>query len=270
MVYHGPVTKAQSYLANLPKPYLLPPAESLADWLIDVSSGRLTPSQYSLTVKSKHSAKKSKKHKKKKSKRKDKEREEVEGDDAVSTRGPSTAQFEHSMEIAKERRQDLYDSWKEHYDSLSGKAKERYIPPKCYDLPARVEKPSFWTQLRGQVHRNLLMIWRNRASKLVDTLMIVGAVVLISWLQGVTKVTLPKQPGLSFNELVEGDPHEIPKTFPNLFGYALLPTSQAIEFALKIGVITAVLLGLTAAKSLTSKRLEFFRESGSGWGELEN
>jgi len=37
------------------------------------------------------------------------------------------------------------------------------------------------------------------------------------------------------------------------------------EYALKVGVITAVLLGLNASKSITGKRLEFFRESGSGW-----
>jgi hypothetical protein len=34
---------------------------------------------------------------------------------------------------------------------------------------------------------------------------------------------------------------------------------------LKTGVITAVLVGLTAAKAITEKRLEFFRESASGY-----
>jgi ABC-type enterobactin transport system permease subunit len=37
------------------------------------------------------------------------------------------------------------------------------------------------------------------------------------------------------------------------------------RYALKTGVITAVLVGLTAAKAITEKRLEFFRESASGY-----
>lgn len=37
------------------------------------------------------------------------------------------------------------------------------------------------------------------------------------------------------------------------------------RFALKIGVITGVLVGLTAAKAVTEKRLNFFREAGSGY-----
>lgn len=194
-----------------------------------------------------------------------------EGEDSdeygVSPRGPSNAKFENSLQIAKERRQVLYDCWNDYYNNLDEKSRSRYIPPKPYALPRPVEKPAFRTQLRGQIQRNFLMTWRNRSSKLVDTTMIVGAVVLISWLQGVTEVTRGQQPDLSFDELVEGDPYEIPKTFPYLFKYALGPTAGAIEFALKIGVITSVLLGLTAAKALTGKRLEFFRESGSGWGK---
>jgi len=37
------------------------------------------------------------------------------------------------------------------------------------------------------------------------------------------------------------------------------------RFGLKIGVITSILVGLSAAKSITNKRLEFFREAGSGY-----
>ena len=41
MVYHGAVDKSLTYFRNLN--YTLPPGESLADWLIDISSGRLEP-----------------------------------------------------------------------------------------------------------------------------------------------------------------------------------------------------------------------------------
>jgi hypothetical protein len=41
MVYHGPTKTAQSYFEALD--YFLPLGESVADWLIDIRSGRLEP-----------------------------------------------------------------------------------------------------------------------------------------------------------------------------------------------------------------------------------
>ncbi len=41
LVYHGPVDTAQDYFTNLN--YELPQGESVADWLIDISSGELSP-----------------------------------------------------------------------------------------------------------------------------------------------------------------------------------------------------------------------------------
>lgn len=275
MVFHGKVTDAQDYFSALSKPYYLPAGESVADWLIDVSSGRLTPYEpaSSSTI---STAGELREIRLRKSKGEmihlnppghADDEDGFDGiDAAVSNRGASSANFDFNLEKAKERRQELYDCWKLYYGSLNEQERERYTPPTPYDLPARVKKPTFWTQLRGQIHRNLLMSWRNRTSKLLDTMMLVGAIVLISWLQGTTEVTRAQQPKLTFDQLVEGDPYEIPKTFPSLFKYALGPTAVSVEFALKLGVIAAVLLGLMAAKALTSKRLEFFRESGSGWG----
>jgi energy-coupling factor transporter ATP-binding protein EcfA2 len=40
-VYHGPIAGAENYFSNLN--YSLPPGESVADWLIDIASGRLEP-----------------------------------------------------------------------------------------------------------------------------------------------------------------------------------------------------------------------------------
>lgn len=39
----------------------------------------------------------------------------------------------------------------------------------------------------------------------------------------------------------------------------------ALRYGIKMGVILTVLIGLTALKIITSKRKEFFRESGSGY-----
>ena len=37
------------------------------------------------------------------------------------------------------------------------------------------------------------------------------------------------------------------------------------RFPLKVGIISAVLIGLQATKIVTSKRIEFFREASSGY-----
>jgi hypothetical protein len=42
VVYHGPTEGAEPYFGDLE--YKLPKGESVADWLIDISSGRLEPS----------------------------------------------------------------------------------------------------------------------------------------------------------------------------------------------------------------------------------
>ena len=41
MVYHGPTNNSLDYFNRLG--YVLPQGESVADWLIDISSGRLEP-----------------------------------------------------------------------------------------------------------------------------------------------------------------------------------------------------------------------------------
>ena len=48
---------------------------------------------------------------------------------------------------------------------------------------------------------------------------------------------------------------------------SLIPSSEALleSYPVKTGIILAVLIGLTAIKILTHKRLEFFREAGSGF-----
>ena len=238
MVYNGPVGDAQAYFENLANPYYLPSGESLADWLIDISSGRLPPSKIS-----------------------DSRTVVVEVDNENDSR------LEGSIEKDTDRRQVLYDCWNTYYTSLSAEERSQYIAPDEYELPVSCQKPSFFRQLQTQIGRNFLIMWRNRTSKMIDTIMIVGAVALISAFEGVAELTRDWNPNLAFDHLVEGDPMKIPLTFPELFRYAIGGAQWTLEFSFKVAVITAVLLGLSAAKVLTSKRLEFFREAGSGWSE---
>lgn len=261
MVYNGPTEEAEIYFAGMSPPYYLPMGESLADWLIDVSSGLLPPNEVRAEVEPPE-ARQSQSHISLRN-----EHGDTFGnyeDPVVNSNGPSNSRFEYSIEKAKERREGLYQKWIE-YERLQNASEQASTAPKPYALPEAAEKPNFTTQFLYQVQRNVLISWRNRASKVADTTIIVGAVALISWFEKVAVVTLDYPPDATFAELVEGNPFEIPKAFPSFFAYAIAPTQAIVEYGMKIGVITAVLLALTAAKPFTSKRLEFFRESGSGW-----
>lgn len=50
----------------------------------------------------------------------------------------------------------------------------------------------------------------------------------------------------------------------SLYSYTV-PNIHLVQFALKIGVVVGTLISLSAARVLTEKRLELFREAGSGY-----
>lgn len=253
MVYHGPVNEAEQYFGRLPKPYHLPTGESVADWLIDVSSGRLEPE----TPERSESMS-------------DVDAEEVLDsiildNDAVGVAGPSSNKVDSAYEEAKLRREVLYTEWKSHVNSTGSKSEPTFSPPEPYDLPVPGDKPSFLFQLKVQLLRNFVLAWRNRFPKLVDTTIILVAVSLISLFEGVVNVTGGGEPGVDFSELTSGDAVDLVKSFPDLFNHTLIQLPVLIRFAMKLGIIVSVLLGLMASKSITQYRLEFFREAGSGY-----
>jgi hypothetical protein len=182
---------------------------------------------------------------------------------ALGSRGDSGSRADNSFEEAKVRRAFLYQHWLDHFQSLDEAALDGYRAPVPYALPGSVQKPTFWTQLWAQLERNWIVFKRNAFSKLVDTFLIVGSVILISLFQGITQVTVEEDPNVQFGNLISGNPQDLVKEFPNLFRYAWI--AKVLPYGHKIGVIVAVLVGLTAAKTITEKRLEFFREAGSGF-----
>lgn len=101
--------------------------------------------------------------------------------------------------------------------------------------------------------------------KVVDTTLVVGAVILISFFNGVTKVTTNKDVDVTFSDLASGNPLRLILSMPQLFSFALAGTSSLAQFALEVGVLAAVLLALAATKHITLHRLEFFREASSGY-----
>jgi ABC-2 type transporter len=250
MVYHGPVSESEQYFARLQEPYRLPAGESIADWLIDVSSGRLEPEKNESID----------------SDRDLDPRTVILDNAAVGMAGPSSGKVDTAYEEAKLRRQVLYDTWNKHVIANEN-VMTRLKAPEPYDLPVPVKNRSFVFQLIIQFRRNLLLAWRNRFSKLVDTAIILVAVSLICLFEGVvnlTRATDRDRTIISFEDLTSGNPFDLGRNFRGLFSYAN-DFAGLLRFAMALGVIASVLLSLMASKAITQYRNEFFREAGSGY-----
>eukprot|EP00538_Stauroneis_constricta_P012480 CAMPEP_0119548188 /NCGR_PEP_ID=MMETSP1352-20130426/2157_1 /TAXON_ID=265584 /ORGANISM="Stauroneis constricta, Strain CCMP1120" /LENGTH=1292 /DNA_ID=CAMNT_0007593377 /DNA_START=125 /DNA_END=4003 /DNA_ORIENTATION=- len=242
MVYHGPVPQARPYFEE--RNYELPLGESLADWLIDISSGRLEPSEPEALEDSVASLNAN------------------AVDRVVSPRGVSAGKQKQAVNDAKSRRAWLYEEWKTHYTKLNSEEREIYDVPDQYDLPGSVTKSPFPVQLYYQVTRAALVSYRNRFTKILDTVVVVGAMVIISLLEGVVVASRDDHPELDFDEATRPSHDNITEVFYQLFKYSLV---RHWGFALKSGLIIAVLIGLQATKIITTKRVEFFREAASGY-----
>jgi hypothetical protein len=266
MVYHGPTKTAQSYFEAFN--YVLPLGESVADWLIDISSGRLEPDSNILATRvveensnaedasevevealytnseekpilietNEDEKKKSKKKKKKKRKtdpQQTRQPEEppgrcIEGQGPglgivgiVGATGITTGKVDQVHEDAKERRAWLNEEWNNYFSALSGPDKRVYEVPEPYELPRSIEKPSFLYQLKYQTVRALLVAWRNGFSKFVDAVIIVGAVLIITFIDGVAKITSEKHPNIPFEDMVRPRSDSVESIFKELFKYAI-------------------------------------------------
>jgi energy-coupling factor transporter ATP-binding protein EcfA2 len=345
MVYHGAIDQSEQYFNRLH--YKLPEGESVADWLIDISSGRLEPdcqvascrkTEQIISRKSKRNLfaggfagvskldmkpseslgdKKStikfapelkEEDEKEENQRTedemiekpagqiarvsrenslklDDETEISEGsmeadplsrsttnfefagrcvtDDAiVGAKGVTTGKVVQAFEEAKGRRGWLYTEWETHFLRLGGEEKKLYEVPNSYALPDDVIKPSFWYQLVFQFRRACIVAYRNRFSKFIDACIIIGAIVVITALDGIAEITYDEDPDVAFEIMVRPTEDDVDDLFAGLFRYSL---TRQITYPLKVGIILSTLMGLTATKVLTSKRLEFFREAGSGY-----
>ena len=109
----------------------------------------------------------------------------------------------------------------EYFNQLGGEEKLLYEPPEKYDLPADTVKPSFWYQFISQLQRALIVAWRDRLSKIISSTIIVGSVVFITALDGVTQVSVDdRDPNLPFMTMVRPQPSEFPNIFQELFEYS--------------------------------------------------
>lgn len=103
---------------------------------------------------------------------------------------------------------------------------------------------------------------RNIAFKMIDTIIIVSCVFLISFLQGNLKLTSgDREPNIPLDLIASEEPNYF--ILPAIFSFSAT-NLDVREFALKVGVITSVLVGLVATKTSADKKQEFLREAGSG------
>jgi hypothetical protein len=141
----------------------------------------------------------------------------------VGTKGVTTGKVVQALEEAKERRAWLCEEWTKYFDRLSPEENSIYEPPQEYDLPFSIEEPSFGTQFRFQFRRAILVAWRNRFSKIIDSTIIVIAVIVITALDGVTDVSYDNDPEISYHVMVRPLEEDLPSIFQQLFNYSLIP-----------------------------------------------
>jgi hypothetical protein len=179
MVYHGPTRESLTYFTNLG--YSLPEGESLADWLIDISSGRLA-------------------------------RNAKDDDDNQSIQASFSSHLTLSPvklqgDSAALARNFLYDQWSKYFKALTPEKRLYYEPPAPYDLPKMRRKAGFLTQLKYYLHRNFIVSKRNMAAKVIDSFIVIFGIIISSLLVGQLKFTSGAVPRIEneFRLLTNGD-----------------------------------------------------------------
>ncbi|CAB9504093.1 Putative white-brown complex homolog protein 30 [Seminavis robusta] len=270
MCFHGPTDKAKDYFQS--RGYHLPVGESVADWLIDISSGQLAPDEDGLL----DNQATTRQRKSTMGLMGDGSGKEDLAAAAATGGGGATNLDEEESDVQALRREQLSKGWIEYFDKKNKNITKKsrlmyYSRPEPTDLPSHIIKPTFLDQLGVQLLRAVLVGRRNIFYKFVDTCIIVFVGIFLSLMQGTTVLSEDADPqGIRLKYLVTEDPalvlsNENDKFFEQLFAYSMRANEDFRQYGLKAGVILAVIIGLTATKPMTEKRVEFFRESGSGY-----
>jgi hypothetical protein len=235
MVYHGPTSSANDYFFNLG--YVLPQGESVADWLIDISSGGTEPEPNMGTKKVKKLVSMvvanrrlmGGKNKTRIPTVQEPAGQEFEVEAAHDTQddeaqGLSGGTATDAFEAAKVRRAWLYGKWNHYFTNLmSDEEKAGYEKPEVTKLPADVVKQSFVAQLWNQTTRALLVSSRNATEKLIDTSVLVGATIVLCLMSKVPTMTRDYVPDITFEDVVRPSRESVPGTLKQLFTFAAVP-----------------------------------------------
>jgi ABC-2 type transporter len=228
MCFHGPTANAKAYFQS--RGYQLPEGESVADWLIDISSGQLAPDEDSMIDAPAQGLRR---------------KSTMVG--LMSGLGGSTRDLgalhqstaggvsnleEEEHEVQAMRREQLAKGWVEYFDKknkhISKKSRQQfYSKPPPTELPPHIVKPSFFDQLIVQMDRAMKVGRRNWFYKFVDTCIIVMVGILISMMQGVTELSVDADPrGIRLEYLVTEDPSLVlsednDNFFEQVFAYSM-------------------------------------------------
>lgn len=218
MCFHGPTKNAKDYFES--RGYQLPEGESVADWLIDISSGQLAPDEDGMAENSPGDRRKS---------------GILLGDNAnlVDGGGAATSNLEEEeYEVQALRREALAKGWVKYFDKknkhISKKSRHQfYSKPPPSELPPEIIKPTFLDQLIVQLDRALRVGRRNAFYKFIDACIIVMVGILITLMQGVTVLSKDNDPqGIRLEYLITEDPSLVlaednDNFFEQLFAYAM-------------------------------------------------
>ena len=159
--------------------------------------------------------------------------------------------------------------WNSHFNHLSYVERMAYNPPEAFELPTRRVKPGFLYQTCNQFHRCVILFKRNIAAKLQETVVILLGAIAVTKLEGSLALTKNIQPDFDNQFFVLSgltqDINPFIEALPAFFSHAISGGIKVIEFGQKISLILSLLIALSATKALTDKRVEFFREAGSGY-----
>jgi len=247
MCYTGPTAHAKAYFESMG--YELPEGESVADWMIDISSGQLEPEEEMMAAAQPRKRTSSAEVQPRKrttalgiltkpnlpnlgdARKRASAIGLLSNVDEVGAGAVSTME-DDEYETQALRREHLNKAWIEYFDKKNKNISKRsrkmfYSKPPATELPPIVEKPGFLEQLWFQLDRALLVGRRNAFSKLVDTLIIVSVGIIISIMQSTTILSIDADPsGIRFKYLVTEDPALIlsddnDNFFEQLFAYAM-------------------------------------------------
>jgi len=243
MVYQGPPEEVIEYFTG--KGYaMIPKGENTADWMVDISTGRLSP-------------------------------EQVFSEDTsflVEKQKFALSSRAGNEDDANQNMRNLFRTFQEHFEALSAEKRADLVPPSPYAAPEKIEKTSFLAQLRYQISRNFLVIRRNVAAKTTDTLLIVGAIVLMASIVKPTYLhVIPDTPflGVPLDKIYPDGIKIYPDVSSLPVSQMFAPFTTAIRKIqgdiLQIGLITSVTVSLAALFTMSDKRLEFLRECASGY-----
>mmetsp|Transcript_14473 Transcript_14473/g.31813 ORF Transcript_14473/g.31813 Transcript_14473/m.31813 type:complete len:646 (-) Transcript_14473:825-2762(-) len=248
IIYEGHPDLIESYFNKLG--YVLPPGENVADWIVDISSCsiRLPTSNFG----SRHP-------------------KFIKKSLSVSSGITRKQLFDDSKKSSRERkftREFLAKQWKKNKNRF--KHDEETV---CSDItkstlvPEKVDRPSFLCQLETQIQRNVLIMYRNRFSKLIDTIMLLFAVLSITAIDGTLELVLGRfqnQPMIVPMSILQSKHADI-LPLDKMFQPYQVTAQHMLANGLKVGTVASVLVGLSATKYFSEKQLEFFRESSSGY-----